>query len=189
MNVVFVSSLLLVSPMVFGFSYPSVKFKFLNKLLPSSVYLGETVRIPFEMSFSNLQGRTIWKIPQGTRLEMISGDCPSFPVADGDFWVGACYMNLLVPGTVLGNITSGAVEIEVIGKKKGYNWDYKFGTDGFSIKTLPHCPSFNKTSTQFATANQKFNLNLKNWIKNYDENIKAKSTINLTLSWTFGNRA
>ena len=119
MNVVFVSSLLLVSPMVFGFSYPSAKFKFLIKLLPSSVYLGETLRIPFEMTFPNLQGRTIWKIPQGTSLEKISGYCPSFPVADGDFWVGACYMNLLISGTVLGQINSGAVKIEVIGKKKG----------------------------------------------------------------------
>jgi hypothetical protein len=59
----------------FAFDYPSATI-FFNSTLPSTVFYGETLRIPVQMNYSALRYYHQWKIPAGSHLEVTSGACP-----------------------------------------------------------------------------------------------------------------
>ncbi len=161
---------------VFAFPYPEVSILFPEN--PSStVYYGETLRIPVEMNFRNLRIYKQWTMPKGSSLEVISGKCPSIPYDSGTYEQGTCKMNLVIPGNSLGGVISGTLKYHVFGEDRDasgrHNWDVWFFSPEFSVAVIPHNLSMLPIPFQEGTANQTFVYNLKSAVKFYDENVKA----------------
>lgn len=176
MNRVFLLILGLLSYGVWGFNYPQVQLAFLNKP-PSVVYLNEVVKIPLKMDYANLAIGQYWYLPNGVSLEKVSGRCPNIPSTYAWLGTAQCSMNLVIRATQLGRVYSGALLFRVVGESKGYHWNYLYSSPSFSVQVIPHCPSMNNIPIQYATANQEFVLNLKPFIKYYDENNKGKTPV------------
>lgn len=176
MNVVLMYVLLLCSS--FAWSYPSVSINFL-KPIPSSIYFGETLRIPLVMSFYNLSENLYWIELLGGNLEIVSGYCPPIQPNYGRYGSGTCYMNLVLTGRSLGQSFSGSLKYRVIGKDghspKPHEWNYTFPSPYINVQVIPHCPSMLVIPIQEATAGQNFNLNLNRFVAYSDENIQANT--------------
>lgn len=170
MNVVFVLCLLLFSSAVSSYHYPQLSLRVL-KSPPATVYYGEELRIPIEIRFFQLRKLMKWYLPAGTRMENISGYCPTVPVAYGEYTNGICSLNLVVPGTTIGRKIKGLSQYYVSGEgSHGHRWAWVMASFPIDITVIPHCPALLGIPKQVATANQSFNLNLKPYIKYYQEN-------------------
>jgi hypothetical protein len=180
-NVVFLFVLLICSNAVWSYNYPQVYLKFLKKPA-TQVYLGESVRVPIEMTYYYLRQYTAWKLPTGSQLEIISGSCPPIPVAYGDYENGVCYMNLVFKGISIGAKFSGTGLFWVAGNNgHHHDWNWPAASFDVNVTVIPHCPVMLPIAHQSATANQNFTLNLKPYIKYYNENFQAKKTPQMTV--------
>lgn len=160
----------------FGFDYPWAKVIFTGTPA-TTVFYGETLRIPVQMDFRNLREHKLWTVPVGSSLEVVSGYCPSIPYHIGTHWIGTCNMNIVVPGDSLGKVVSGNLHYQVWGesghKPHHYSWTRGYDSPWFFVSVIPHPLSMLPIPIQEATANQAFIYNLKSTVMYYDENLQA----------------
>lgn len=160
----------------FSFDYPQVSI-FFNSNPPSTVFYGDTLRIPVQMNYFALRVHKQWSIPAGSTLQATSGSCPSIPYDWGTFWTGTCYMNIVIPGDVLGKVITGTLNYNVWGEYGHYphyhDWNRFYSSPGFYVTVIPHNLSMSTIPIQEATANHSFVYNLKSAVKYYDENQMA----------------
>lgn len=160
----------------YAFIPPYVNFYFPSSP-PSTVFYGETLRIPLIMHFANLQGNKVWDVlVAGSSLEEVGGVCP-VPWDSGVYILGDCSMNIVVPGDRLGKVISGYYRYLPFGSK-GHDpnkkrWDKPFYTPSFYVTVIPHPLSMSTIATQEATANTNFTFNLKSVVRYYEENATA----------------
>lgn len=167
--------LMLISVSGFCFQYPNVTFSF-NSGSPSTVFYGETLRIPLQMNHYNLKGSKIWAVPQGSYLEVASGNCPSLGFDNWGYYNGTCLLNIVIPGNSLGAIISGSLNYHVYGSEGRINkhsWNYYFNTPSYYVTVIPHYLAMSIIPLQQATANLDFIYNLKSAVRYYDENFNA----------------
>lgn len=160
----------------YGTSDPIVTISFPNTP-PTTVYYGETLRIPVQMTYEYLRKDKTWEVPIGTTLETVAGICPSIPYDGGTFWSGTCYMNIAIPGNELGALHGGNLYYHLKGKEgkwpNKHEWSRTFSSPAFFVKVIPHPLSMQLAGIQQATANLNFNFPLKTLVKYYDENARA----------------
>jgi hypothetical protein len=154
--------------------FPNATINFLQKP-PTFLYFNEVIRIPVQVKYIDLALLLQWTLPTGVSLEIVSGVCPSIPVTYAWMGTGSCTMNLVIRGSQLGQSIAGRLTLYFSGKTKRFRWYNIRTSPAFSLQVIPHCPSMLNIPLQHATANQSFILNLKSYIKYYDENTKGKT--------------
>lgn len=165
---------------IFAFQYPSVVL-FFNGTPPSTVFYGETLRIPVQLNYAYLRTYKIWHIPAGSYLEYASGSCSAIPYDEAYYLSGICRMRLVIPGNQLGKVVQGRLVYQIIGKERGYHWDWSFPL-GFHVTVIPHKLSMTTIMPQSATANMKFVYNIKSAIRYYDENVRSGAPVEVNVS-------
>lgn len=155
------------------FTYPAVSLSFPSGL-PSTVFFGETLKLPLQMDFSALRVYKEWVLPSGTTLEVSGGYCPALSGDELTYWSGRCLMNVVISGDRIGKVISGAIRYHVFGKDghwpRQHHWDQNYYTPSFSVTVIPHPLSMSAIPIQEATANQEFVYNLKSVVRFYEEN-------------------
>lgn len=137
------------------------------------VYYKEKLRIPIEMSYWMLNGSAQWHIPGGFQLEGTSGACPPIPFGWLHFnnaETKKCSLNLVYLGNDLGKVITTNLAYSVITPQKHHTFRHRFESFPFTITVVPHPLSMSNINEQQATANQDFYLNLKPYVKYFDEN-------------------
>nr|WP_238400303.1 putative Ig domain-containing protein [Legionella bononiensis] len=158
-------------------SYVSMIFR---KSPPSTVFYGETVRIPVQMDVAvhwwATPGASLtckqWDLPIGSSLQYTSGDCRQFTddVYNKNPHPFTCYFDIVIPGNSFGTV-AGALKFNTC--KTSPYLDRFFFSPNFSVQVIPHGISMSTIPIQEATANIHFEYNLKSAVKFYDENVKA----------------
>lgn len=161
----------------YAFIYPYVVLYFPSSP-PSTVFYGETLRIPLTMYYANLQGDKVWDVlVPGSSLEEVGGVCPVL-WDSGIYKLGNCYMNIVIPGDRLGKVISGAYRYRPFGSEGSFPHKHKWGdtaylTPYFYVTVIPHPLSMSTIPPQEATANTNFTFNLKSVVRYYEENAAA----------------
>ncbi|KGP64423.1 hypothetical protein EP47_11695 [Legionella norrlandica] len=164
----------------YGARYPQVRFVFPVSPVPT-VFYGDTMRIPVQMhwwaSARNPISRSTWNIPIGSRIEYVSGSCYELMtyVAFNTYYT--CYLNIVIPGDIVGKTISGVLSYDTGVCKHSPNKNCVFSSPLFSVRVIPHPLSMSTIPIQQATANLDFVYNLKNSIRYFDENIAAGKAI------------
>ena len=155
-----------------GSTPPQISMNF-TTTPPLTVFLGDTLIIPFQMNYFALRYNAPWNIPAGSSLQAVSGKCPPISGFVGEIWSGTCNMNLVIPGDRVGKIISGQLAYTVFKSRTGRGWNTPFYSAGFYITVIPHNLSMAPIPNLEATANVPFNYNLKPYVLYYDNNRDA----------------
>ncbi|KTD42348.1 Ig domain-containing protein [Legionella quateirensis] len=162
-----------------SFAQPRVNMMFRDRL-PSTVFYGDTVRIPVQMDATVHWWATPgspptcqqWDLPPGSSLEYTSGDCRQLTddANNKSPHPFTCYFNIVIPGnsfkTVAGSLKYNTCRFPP-------HVEHLFFSPTFSVRVIPHGISMSTIPIQEATANIPFVYNLKSAVKFYDENVKA----------------
>lgn len=146
------------------FSLPSVTLAFYQGA-PTTVYSGETLRIPMLIYFEHLRRKKSWtsetNIP--VSVENVVGNCPTLPSDELTWHKGHCYMNVVINsrGVNIGTSIQGFVRYHVEGEKDGNYFNCRFPSPYFSVTVIPHPLSMNVIPQQSATAGVSFRYDFK----------------------------
>lgn len=169
----------------FNFDAPEASLSFPNGY-STTVFYGESIKIPIQMDYKNLKQHKYWLFPPGTTLETTSGLCPFFANDEENYPLGSCNLNLIIPGTYLGKLFSGTVSYIVSGRERengeDHSWNYAFNSPGFKVAVIPHYLTILDIPQQEASLQHRFNYNLKSAIDYYDENAEAGKKIQGVIS-------
>jgi hypothetical protein len=166
------------------FSPPTVTLAF-HQGAPTTVYSGETLRIPMLIYFEHMRGTKWWtsetNIP--VSVENVAGNCPTLP-SDGLTWhKGYCYMNVVVNsrGVNIGTSIQGFVRYHVEGEKDGNTFKCFFASPHFSVTVIPHRLSMTNIQQQSAKIGQDFIYPLWTAVQYYGESSSANINVNLEM--------
>lgn len=137
---------------------------------PPTMYFGETIRIPMVMKYYNLGTRKYWStLPLsfvGLELAERTGDkCPWLGGNKQSYDYGVCHMNIIINGYVFQNLSININYTADVG-----SWYTTIPVFPFIIKVIPHRLSMTTIPQQKATANIRFEYNIKNAVHYYEEN-------------------
>ncbi|RUR19416.1 hypothetical protein ELY21_04130 [Legionella sp. km535] len=141
---------------------------------PSTVFLDDTVRIPVQMDWyatvriPMTYGK--WDLPEGARIEYVTGYCPELMSAVAFGFPYTCYFNIVISKNSVGTV-SGPITYDVC--RYCPILEHVFYTPSFSVRVIPHGITMSAIPIQEATANTPFVYNLKTAVKFYDENLRA----------------
>ncbi|CAM2766652.1 hypothetical protein [Legionella worsleiensis] len=156
-----------------SYARPQVQMMF-TASPPSTVFLGETVRIPMQMDWwasvkiSLHNGQ--WTLPAGVSIEYITGYCPTLMSSIILNYPYTCYFNIVISGNSFGSVF-GPLGFD--GCKSCSGIEHVFYTPPFLVRVIPHAISMSAIPIQEATANTYFEYNLKSAVKFYNENTNA----------------
>lgn len=147
---------------------------------PSTVFYGDTVRIPVRMEVTLQWGAKPdlalnckqLDIPLGSSIEFTDGDCRLLMDDKITYYASPfiCYFNIVIPGDSFKTV-AGAIRYSLC--KSAPLSNQFFFTPNFSVRVIPHGITMSSLPIQEATANTPFVYNLKTAVKFYDENIRA----------------
>ena len=156
-----------------SFARPQVSMIF-TASPPSTVFFGETVRIPVQMDwFATVMTPMThgqWDLPEGSSIEYVTGYCPALmkSIILGSPYT--CYFNIVIPGNSF-RLAAGPIKYDICRYCPAK--EHLFYSPPFSVRVIPHGISMSTIPIQEATANISFEYNLKSAVKYYDENVKA----------------
>ncbi len=162
---------ILLSYSAWSVSLPNVSISFPQQP-PSTVFYGETVRIPVQMTYEHLCGNKSWVLPPGSTLENVSGACPQLTEDIAYYEQGTCTMALVVKAEHFGAI-EGALHYRLNSEDNSRQWEHDYYSPVFSIAAIPHPLSMALIPYQSATATINFMYPLKSAVFYYDENVAA----------------
>ncbi|WP_148263532.1 hypothetical protein, partial [Legionella drancourtii] len=167
------------------FSLPSVTLAFYQGA-PTTVYSGETLRIPMLIYFEHLRRKKSWtsetNIP--VSVENVVGNCPTLPSDELTWHKGHCYMNVVINsrGVNIGTSIQGFVRYHVEGEKDGNYFNCRFPSPYFSVTVIPHPLSMTNIQQQSAKIGQEFIYPLWTAVQYYSESRSANINVNLKIS-------
>jgi len=157
-----------------GSRCPELYLYFTQATLPTTMFLDETLRIPLRLDHYLLGGNKRWILPYGAKLEAMSSGCPLLEGEDSRSYQPAhCLMHLVIKGDSVKTV-SGKVAY-YINDTTHCRLETMLVAGTLNLSVIPRALSMSTIPTQKATANIKFNLNLKPYVLNFDQNTRANT--------------